>query len=214
MPGTNAKGWMEESWNIGQCYDASQAEMFAQAEAMALAVKYLEEHDIRNAVVQIFTDSQTSIDFIRKGISDSWFTGSWARDLVRPILTEMAQLSERLQQRGCTVQTRWLKRSSNTKNYQADARASAARTDQDAVLSSRNFATRNLDDDVQQVAERWVKKRQNLSDPWNHAVYRAELVACVIELRRLAIAIAPEPLSFELQLELNRKDNLVGYLLD
>ncbi|KAM7211653.1 hypothetical protein V8F06_012953 [Rhypophila decipiens] len=119
VPGTK-RDWRMCAFLIEECHSAVQSELSAQTEAMAMAVRYLERNDVSDAVVQIFTDSQESIKTINKGISKDCFTDSLSQDQARPILVEMAKLSERIHQRKSKVEIKWMPRNSTRKHDDAD----------------------------------------------------------------------------------------------
>ncbi|KAK4211790.1 hypothetical protein QBC37DRAFT_375728 [Rhypophila decipiens] len=153
VPGTK-RDWRMCAFLIENCYGAVQSELSAQTEALAMAVRYLERNDVSDAVVQIFTDSQESIKTINKGISKDRFTGSLSWDQARPILVEMAKLSERIHQRKSKVEIKWMPRNTTRKHEDADYLSGKASLRENIEISQPSTMTIDVEREVREVTER------------------------------------------------------------
>jgi len=87
-------------------------------------------------------------------------------------------------------------------------------SDAEAVLEERSDATADLDEEVEDAAQRWHSKRVELGlepGPTTREV-EGDLVGRVIELRRMEKG--PEPLGSEMESELEVLEKCVGHLVD
>lgn len=212
VPGTNGTAWKEEAWDVENAVSALHTEVLAETEALAGMVDYVEQNDIRDADGRIFTDCQDSIQAIRRGIPSEAYTGHLLYDHIRPALLTLAQLSERFEQRGCTLEIRWVKRKTNAKHTIADALSREARTDPDSNLSPRSIATTGLDEAVEDAINNWYNARAELVS-WDHNQSTKDLVARVRQLRRFETARIG-PMNLDELLELRQKENWVLHLVN
>ena len=214
LPGTNGRQWTFQAWLIPASRRVVQTELMGITEGMAKVVDYIEENDIFSAIIQMFADSQNAVDLIGLVIGGSDYTGHYDRDVFRPILLRIARLSERIWQRHCKLEVRWAKRETCLYHSIADDLSRDAWTDAEAVLEERSDATADLDEEVEDAAQRWHSKRVQLGlepGPTTREV-EGDLVGRVIELRRMAKG--PEPLGSEMESELEVLEKCVGHLVD
>jgi len=136
-------------------------------EAVATAVKFVEESHSHVEKVVVFSDSASANEILWRAARYQEISGSPVRvAFLEPLVLAFGMLAMRLARRYCALEVNWVGRNATFLHRAADNIAGVARRQGTAVKEPRSPATQGLDEEVKSasrdILERMWRK------PWEY----------------------------------------------